>query len=456
MIVLKFCEKCGEKFENNVPAFCGVCGSKTNQETANISSVETVVETDNKNQPKEDGATNDESKVTMVNKYQFEKGVVLGADALNALRHQKTNYFQPISRQNNTTTLVALCIFVLIIIAGGYFYWQHWQFNQLLDDYKYQFKGQWELLLSNSQYFKDKCDNVYNKPVKDMSTTDKLHNYKTEAVNYRSSLESCKKTLDMLKMDTKLKEFNNLGVFMDDLLVAINTNIDYCDNIINLCGDPVNAKKEAQNKGQDVENAYIKIYRNNVFQDYFSDSMRIKDLDSIGGMIEGTAKERIKEMEKPITNNAVVININGDNVNTGGGNTNAYVQPVVSNPNNSVYHKQMYNLLKKIVSVRVEFGKIPAKYRAGEIDKLTFKTLCQNAGKQRDNLLIEMQSISGVPAAEADRHQAVMQCLIVGSAACYDIATKLADGGDWELVLEKISNYNNQNLDPILDYYQIY
>jgi hypothetical protein len=111
-----------------------------------------------------------------------------------------------------------------------------------------------------------------------------------------------------------------------------------------------------------------------------------------------------------------------------------------------------------VVTVRVEFGKIPQQYRSGKINKTTFQSFCYTAGKQRDNLLAEVQNISNIPQEEVNRHQMVIQCLTAGSAACYNISSELnkANDGDWETVLKYISDYNSQNLDPILDYYQIY
>lgn len=463
---------------DKIPKFCSGCGTEVVLESSKINQASNDYD---EKQDSSEKLSEEPSKNQVHNNYMdVDKAVIIAPENIAQIPRQHTvkRYQEPaymmyprtVNTNNGWQKNMIWLVLMILIIAGTFLGYKKYDdnrkkqademaFQKELADFKYEVETQWEMLIMNTNQFKQKCDNVFNKPSKDMSLQDKLHNYKTEAVAYRQSLETMKNTLDKIQMSSRLKEFHDLGMFMNDLIVAINTNIDFCDNIINLAGDPKNAKKEAQNKGQDVENSYMAIYRNEEFNKYFDISMRIMDLDSIGGMIEVTAADQVKNLEnKNKPSSAVVININGKTITNGGGYNPVPPTTTITNSTNSAYHNQMYNILKKVVSARVEFGKIPQQFRTGQITKATFQALCESAGKQRDNLAQEVQNVSNIPNEEANRHQIVIQCLLAGSAACYNISSELnkPNNGDWETVLKYISDYNTQNLDPVLDYYQIY
>lgn len=490
---MNFCKHCGQKFESEIPRFCSGCGKevileKVNHEqdtTVPVTPEQPTIQTKETNQERNDQKPNSseqnpkkeepkQAEHQQVHNNFVDKAVIITPENMNQIKKNTPDYGdrryemspRPIANSQSKQNYIIMAIVAVLLIGGfvGYRVYDNHQkqlqemaFHKELDDFKYEVETQWELLVMNSSDFKEKCDKVYNKPNKDMSLADKLRIYQTEAIGYRKSLQSIKSTLDKIKMSSQLQNHNNLSVFMNDLIIAINTNIDYCDNIINITGDPKNAKKEAQNKGQDVENSYMMIYRCEDFKNYFTAKMRITDLDSIGGMIEVTATDRVKTMNttKKPNHTAVVININGKTVGSGGG----YSSPTTSSnfSTNPEYYNQMKNILKRVVAVRVEFSKIPQQYRSGQINKATFQSFCQTAGNQRDSLAAEVQNISNIPAEEANRHQMVIQSLLAGSAACYNIASELNkfNDGDWETVLKYISDYNSKNLDPILDYYQL-
>ncbi|HPN67232.1 MAG TPA: hypothetical protein PLZ62_01095 [bacterium] len=467
------CTKCGIIIKDRSPKFCGECGGMT-EEYIEKPVEETIVNEQEKNN-REDKI--DSSAVNMgqperipfvpagtsgVTHISSDKCLVVDSQALNALKQRGG-----LPVKNNQIYLIAACVVLILAAVGGFWYWRKNEetkrFNEELAEFKYMFTTQWEtILIPDVGTFKSKCDSAFNKNTSQMKNSDKLSVFKTEAQKLQKSLQSFKITMESVKMSDRLYGYKNLGQFRTDLMKALSSNIAYCDNVINLCGEPVNKTKTVRSQGQITMNNYESLYSNQEFLNYFLPNKRVSDLDSIGGMVEDVATNRASElagMTKKNHNNNIVINIGGSGGGGGGtsGFINDYRQPLRDDAYSS-YHNQVKNLLSILAKAREDYGHVPDQYRRRVITRDEFANITIHAFNVRQQVFNDLQDIGNIPLSERDRHQQIINCAAAGAAACKNIAYELqnsANDSRWEFYLKEISDYNNKNLNPILDYYNL-